>query len=308
MVAPARRRRRGRRPGRSRAARAAARRSAAPARPARRRQLPGRSGVRAARGRRPTRRPASSAGSTSWRSAGRRRSSPRRCVVACSGAASPSACRRWPASSRRGMPPGVERQMGAQALAALDRLVARAVGSSPRRGGRRSPHASQALAAPRRRRATCSSSARARRSVPMRSRCRAAPWCCSTSWSPRPSTTTRSPRCSRTRSATCTGAHDAPGAADVGGRRARRGRRRRRAVAVVLRGGPAGVPARRALLARLRARGRRASGSPLLDRAGIDRGHFVRFLTRMEQEHPSGLPGFLSTHPRAEERGRDAGR
>jgi hypothetical protein len=27
----------------------------------------------------------------------------------------------------------------------------------------------------------------------------------------------------------------------------------------------------------------------------------------MEQEHPSSLPGFLSTHPRADERGRAAG-
>lgn len=44
----------------------------------------------------------------------------------------------------------------------------------------------------------------------------------------------------------------------------------------------------------------------LLDRAGIDRAHFVRFLTRLEQTHGSGLPGFLSTHPRAEERGQAA--
>ncbi len=44
----------------------------------------------------------------------------------------------------------------------------------------------------------------------------------------------------------------------------------------------------------------------LLDRAGIDRAHFVNFLTRMEQEHPSSVPGFLSTHPRADERGRAA--
>ncbi len=51
-----------------------------------------------------------------------------------------------------------------------------------------------------------------------------------------------------------------------------------------------------------------AFGLTLLDRAGIDRAHFVNFLTRMEQEYPSHLPGFLSTHPRAEERGRDAGR
>ena len=49
-----------------------------------------------------------------------------------------------------------------------------------------------------------------------------------------------------------------------------------------------------------------AFGLALLDQAGIDRGHFVRFLTRMEAEHPSSLPGFLSTHPRADERGRDA--
>ena len=49
-------------------------------------------------------------------------------------------------------------------------------------------------------------------------------------------------------------------------------------------------------------------GLALLDQAGIDRGHFVRFLARMEQEHPSSLPGFLSTHPRADDRGRDAGR
>jgi len=50
-----------------------------------------------------------------------------------------------------------------------------------------------------------------------------------------------------------------------------------------------------------------AFGLGLLDQAGIDRAHFVRFLTRMEQEHPSGVPGFLSTHPRADERGRAAG-
>jgi predicted Zn-dependent protease len=51
-----------------------------------------------------------------------------------------------------------------------------------------------------------------------------------------------------------------------------------------------------------------AFGLDLLDRAGIDRRHFVNFLTRLEQEHPSGVPGFLSTHPRAEERGRAAER
>ena len=49
-------------------------------------------------------------------------------------------------------------------------------------------------------------------------------------------------------------------------------------------------------------------GLDLLDRAGIDRAHFVNFLTRMEEEHPNDLPAFLSTHPRAGERGRDAGR
>lgn len=51
-----------------------------------------------------------------------------------------------------------------------------------------------------------------------------------------------------------------------------------------------------------------AFGLSLLDRAGIDRAHFVNFLTRMEKEHPSSVPGFLSTHPRADERGRAAGR
>lgn len=51
-----------------------------------------------------------------------------------------------------------------------------------------------------------------------------------------------------------------------------------------------------------------AFGLALLDRAGIDRAHFVNFLTRMEKEHPSSVPGFLSTHPRADERGRAAGR
>lgn len=49
-------------------------------------------------------------------------------------------------------------------------------------------------------------------------------------------------------------------------------------------------------------------GFLLLDRTGIDRGHFVRFLTRLEKEHDTGLPGFLSTHPRAAERTRGAGR
>jgi predicted Zn-dependent protease len=50
-----------------------------------------------------------------------------------------------------------------------------------------------------------------------------------------------------------------------------------------------------------------AFGLALLDQAGIERAHFVNFLTRMEQEQPSTVPGFLSTHPRAEDRGRAAG-
>jgi predicted Zn-dependent protease len=47
-------------------------------------------------------------------------------------------------------------------------------------------------------------------------------------------------------------------------------------------------------------------GFALLDRAGIDRAHFVRFLTRLEEKHGGGsaMPGWLSTHPRAEDRGR----
>ncbi len=49
-------------------------------------------------------------------------------------------------------------------------------------------------------------------------------------------------------------------------------------------------------------------GFAVMDTVGIDRAHFVRFLTRMEQEHGSSLPGFLSTHPRAEERSGAAGR
>lgn len=44
----------------------------------------------------------------------------------------------------------------------------------------------------------------------------------------------------------------------------------------------------------------------VMDRAGIDRAHFVRFLARMEQEHGVNVPGFLSTHPRAAERTRAA--
>lgn len=51
-----------------------------------------------------------------------------------------------------------------------------------------------------------------------------------------------------------------------------------------------------------------AFGFGLLDRAGIDREHFVRFLTRLEAKHGGGkMPGWISTHPRAEERGRAAG-
>ncbi len=49
-------------------------------------------------------------------------------------------------------------------------------------------------------------------------------------------------------------------------------------------------------------------GFTLMDATGVDRAHFVRFLTRMEKEHASGVPGFLSTHPRAEERSRAAER
>ena len=43
-------------------------------------------------------------------------------------------------------------------------------------------------------------------------------------------------------------------------------------------------------------------GFAVMDKTGIDRAHFVRFLTRMEREHGSNVPGFLSTHPRADER------
>ena len=49
-------------------------------------------------------------------------------------------------------------------------------------------------------------------------------------------------------------------------------------------------------------------GFTILDRVGIDRAHFVRFLTRMEQKGGSSVPGFLSTHPRADERSRAAER
>lgn len=49
-------------------------------------------------------------------------------------------------------------------------------------------------------------------------------------------------------------------------------------------------------------------GFMLLDKAGIDRASFVRFLTRLEQKHggAGSLPGWLATHPRADERGRAA--
>lgn len=50
-------------------------------------------------------------------------------------------------------------------------------------------------------------------------------------------------------------------------------------------------------------------GFALLDRAGIDRAHFVRFLTRLEAKAggDSGrLPGWLSTHPTTDERAQAA--
>ncbi|MEP7117158.1 MAG: M48 family metallopeptidase [Acidobacteriota bacterium] len=47
----------------------------------------------------------------------------------------------------------------------------------------------------------------------------------------------------------------------------------------------------------------------LLDRTGVDRANFVRFLTRMEKAQGSSkTPGWLQTHPGADERGRAAGR
>lgn len=50
-------------------------------------------------------------------------------------------------------------------------------------------------------------------------------------------------------------------------------------------------------------------GFAVMDATGIDRAHFVRFLTRMEQTHGgASMPGFLSTHPRADERTGAAGR
>lgn len=46
-----------------------------------------------------------------------------------------------------------------------------------------------------------------------------------------------------------------------------------------------------------------AYGFTLLDRAGIDRAHFARFLSRMEAKSGGGsLPGWISTHPPAAER------
>lgn len=49
-----------------------------------------------------------------------------------------------------------------------------------------------------------------------------------------------------------------------------------------------------------------AFGLALLDRAGIDRQHFARFLTRLEEKHggDGALPGWLLTHPRPDERAR----
>lgn len=49
-------------------------------------------------------------------------------------------------------------------------------------------------------------------------------------------------------------------------------------------------------------------GFDLLDRAGIDRAHFGRFLQRLEQKAggSGSLPGWLSTHPRADDRARAA--
>lgn len=48
-------------------------------------------------------------------------------------------------------------------------------------------------------------------------------------------------------------------------------------------------------------------GFSLLDRAGVDRAHFVRFLQRLQQKSGgSEVPGWLSTHPGAEERSRAA--
>lgn len=51
-------------------------------------------------------------------------------------------------------------------------------------------------------------------------------------------------------------------------------------------------------------------GLSLLDRAGIDRAHLGRFLARLEAKY-GGMPegfGWLSTHPRAEDRAREAGK
>lgn len=50
-------------------------------------------------------------------------------------------------------------------------------------------------------------------------------------------------------------------------------------------------------------------GFAALDRLGVDRGHFSRLLTRIEQkEGGSKLPGWISTHPRPDERTGDAAR
>lgn len=50
-------------------------------------------------------------------------------------------------------------------------------------------------------------------------------------------------------------------------------------------------------------------GFDLMDRAGVGRAHFVEFLDRLEKERGgAALPGWLSTHPGAAERGESAGR
>lgn len=50
-----------------------------------------------------------------------------------------------------------------------------------------------------------------------------------------------------------------------------------------------------------------AFGFTLLDRAGIDRAHFVRFLQRLEaKDGGAKVPGWLSTHPGADERSKAA--
>ena len=206
--------------------------------------------------------PRRSAGSTSWRSAGRRRSSPRRSLVGAA-VGRHHLRRAGPGPRRRGEDAAGGRAADGRPGAGGARSHrARGIGAPRGAPGRSSPHVSGAgrrwPAAP-----TCSSSARARRSARMRSRCRAAPWCCSTSWSPRPSDDDEIVGGARPRDRPpARAAHAATRAADLGDRRARRGRRRRRAVAVVVRGGAAGLPARRALLARPSSARPTSSGSP----------------------------------------------